>query len=318
MTDPDTGVRVGRQPRWQVVVGVGVFVAFIVFVQLYYGWGRLLAPWAALSPAIIGAAAAIVFASYAVRALRLYDYFRAEMRGQFGTCLRLFVQHNLLNNLLPMRSGELSFPVLMSRYFGISPMRSMPALVWFRVLDLHTLLVVALFLSLSQAVHPRAAAIALAAVPLPYLGFRLGGWIQTRLSGHEGRIPALLHRALQGLPQSPRAFWLAWFWTLVNWGVKLGVFAWVLLLFIDVPPAAAWLATIAGDLTSVLPVHSVAGAGTFEAGVVAALLPFGVSTEQALAAAVNLHLFLLGSAVIAAGVSMLGGGNKPRDEDGKT
>jgi len=296
----------GRRPRWQAVLGVAVFAAFLVFVELYYGWGRLLAPWASLSPALIAAAAVVVFASYAVRALRLYDYFRTEMRGRFGTCLRLFLQHNLLNNLLPMRSGELSFPLLMSRYFGISPMRSMPALVWFRVLDLHTLLVIALFLSLGQAVHRQAAIGALVAVPLPYLGFRLGGWIQTRLAGHSGRFATLIHQALQGLPQSPRAFWLAWLWTLINWGVKLGVFAWVLMLFIDVSPAAAWLATIAGDLTSVLPVHSVAGAGTFEAGVVAALMPFGVSTDQALAAAVNLHLFLLGSAAIAAGVSMIG------------
>ena len=87
----------------------------------------------------------------------------------------------------------------------------------------------------------------------------------------------------------------AWFWTLFNWVVKLAVFAWILILFAPLlSPAVALLGAIGGDLTSVLPVHGVAGAGTYEAGVMAALLPFGVPAAQALMAAVNLHLFMLG------------------------
>jgi uncharacterized membrane protein YbhN (UPF0104 family) len=60
------------------------------------------------------------------------------------------------------------------------------------------------------------------------------------------------------------------------------------------------MGALGGELSSVLPVHGLAGAGTYEAGVVAALAPFRVSAVEALAAAVNLHLFLLG-------VSGLGG-----------
>ena len=39
-----------------------------------------------------------------------------------------------------MRSGELSFPLFMSRYLEIPVQRSVPALAWFRFLDLHTLI----------------------------------------------------------------------------------------------------------------------------------------------------------------------------------
>ena len=65
--------------------------------------------------------------------------------------------------------------------------------------------------------------------------------------------------------------------------------AWILRLFAPMPGAAAVMGAIGGDLTSVLPVHGVAGAGTYEAGVVAALTPFDIPTAAALAAAVNLH-----------------------------
>ena len=47
-----------------------------------------------------------------------------------------------------------------------------------------------------------------------------------------------------------------------------------------------------------LPFHGVAGAGTYEAGIVAALLPFDIEPAIALTAAVNLHLFLLGSTLL--------------------
>lgn len=300
---------VGRgrfSPGFGNLVAFLIFIIFVVFVEYYFGWARLIAPWAKLSPFKILAAAVVVFVSYAVRALRIYHYFRDEMRGAYLVCLKLFLQHNVLNNLLPMRSGELSFPMLMSRYFGIRPVRSLPTLMWFRLLDLHTLLVIALFVTLDSAPRALLVAAVVLCAPLPYVGYRLSGrvllWLDTR---SPGKLVKLLTKMLQSLPQSSRAFWITWLWTVVNWLAKLAAFAWVLSLFLNVSPVGAWLGVIAGDLTSVLPVHSVAGAGTFEAGVVAALLPFVKSADAALEAAVNLHLFLLGAAILGGFVSLL-------------
>ena len=114
-----------------------------------------------------------------------------------------------------------------------------------------------------------------------------------------------LARAREGLPQTPAAFWRAWLWTQINWWVKLAVFAWILRLFAPMPAAAAVMGALGGDLTSVLPVHGVAGAGTYEAGVVAALIPFGVEAWTALAAAVNLHLFVLGLSAAGGALALL-------------
>jgi uncharacterized membrane protein YbhN (UPF0104 family) len=288
------------------VAGILIFVGFVVFVEHYFNWRTLLAPWRDLSPAPLVLAVVVVFISYAVRALRLYDYFRGEMQGKFILCFKLFLQHNMLNNLLPMRSGELSFPWLMSRYFAVPPIRSIPALFWFRLLDLHTLLTVALAVVIGLP-HKSIWSLLLPLwLAVPYVGFRLGGRLQRIFDSRaEGRLTGIASRMFASLPQSQRAFWWSWAWTLCNWVVKLAVFAWVLLLFIDAPVVAAWVGAIAGDLTSVLPIHGVAGAGTFEAGVVAGMLPFGVKAEAALPAAVNLHLFLLGTTVLGGLAAML-------------
>ena len=61
---------------------------------------------------------------------------------------------------------------------------------------------------------------------------------------------------------------------------------------------AAWVGATVGDLTSVLPFHGIAGAGTYEAGVVAGLAPYGLTPESALPLAVNLHLFILASSTL--------------------
>ncbi|MCG5501642.1 lysylphosphatidylglycerol synthase transmembrane domain-containing protein [Ectothiorhodospira lacustris] len=285
------------RPRARTLVSIIIFLAFVGLVEGFYGWGAILVPWRDLSPAALLAAGLLTLLTYVLRAWRVYDFYRPVMRGRFPACLRLTLIHNLLNNLLPMRTGELSFPVLMARYFQVPAVHSVPVLLWFRLMDLHVLAAFGLAAVGTWLVGwlPALAATLLWLFTLPLVR-RASPLLQRRLAPHvQGRWGGLILQALEALPTSPRDFWRAWAWTALNWSVKLAVFVWVLALFLEAPAAALWLAVIAGDLTSVLPVHGVGGAGTYEAGVMAALLPFGVSAEQALVGAVNLHLFLLGS-----------------------
>lgn len=300
------------KPLWRPLLGVGILAGFIAFVEVYFGWRSLLAPWTHLPVAEIAVATVLSLISYWLRAVRFYDYFRTEMSGRFALCIKLMLQHNLLNNLLPMRTGELSFPVLMARYFSVPALRSMPALLWFRVLDLHTLGIFGLLAVHSAAWPWPLTAVVLALwLPLPWLSFHFSArWRHALQRHHHKRAYQLLSRLLQGLPQAPAAFRRAWGWTVLNWVVKLGAFVWVLRLFIPVSLPAAWMGSIAGDLTSVLPVHGVAGAGTYEAGVVAGLLPYGVAAQPALAAAINLHLFLLGTTLVGGAISLFIGGRR--------
>jgi uncharacterized membrane protein YbhN (UPF0104 family) len=283
-----------------------LLVGLILAVETWIGWSALLKPWRSLAPGYLAAGIILIFLSYSLRALRVYDYFLTDTRGQFGVCLRLSLQHNLLNNLLPMRTGELSFPVLMARCFAVPAMRSVPALLWFRLLDLHTLIAFALFVISEPFIGQMpGAALGLAWMTLPWLGFKLYGAWQIRLTHHTGKIGILIRRVLESLPQQPHLFWRSWLWTLLNWAIKLAVFAWILTLFAEIPLGTAWIGATFGDITSVLPIHGIAGAGTYEAGIVAGLTPFGIKPAEALQAAVNLHLFVLGCTLLSGLLSLL-------------
>ena len=289
-------------------LGLLLLLGLAVAVQWAVGWAALLFPWRTIPLHWLLLAALLTLGSYAARALRLYDYFLPTTRGGFSACLKLTLLHNLLNNLLPMRTGEASFPVLMRRYFATPLTTSVAALLWFRVMDLHALAAVAL-LALGSAWlgHGIAALVALLWLSLPWWVFRLQPLAALEALGQRAapRWQQRLRSARQGLPQTSQAFWRAWLWTQLNWLVKLAVFAWILQLFAPLSMAAALLGAIGGDLTSVLPVHGVAGAGTYEAGVMAALAPFGVTAAVGLTAAVNLHLFMLGLSVAGAALALL-------------
>jgi uncharacterized membrane protein YbhN (UPF0104 family) len=59
------------------------------------------------------------------------------------------------------------------------------------------------------------------------------------------------------------------------------------------------------ELSSILPIHGIAGSGSYEFAAVAALVPLGVNAKLALAGAVNLHLFLLGATVLLGALAFL-------------
>lgn len=280
----------------------------VIGLQWAIGWPELLRPWLTIPPLTLLLAALLTLGSYAIRALRLYDYFLPGTHGGFTACLKLTLLHNVFNNLLPMRTGEASFPVLMRRYFATSLTRSVAAMLCFRLLDLSALGIVALA---SLGAYWRneclLALLAVTALALPWLLFRLqsAAWSMQLGRRLPSRWQQRLAAARDGLPPTSTAYWRAWLWTLLNWLAKLAVFAAILQLFAPMPAAAAFVGAIGGDLTSVLPVHGIAGAGTYEAGVVAALLPFGVPAAQALAAAVNLHLFMLGLSLSSGALALL-------------
>lgn len=296
----------GRRVRlW---IGIGLLVSLLAVVHVAIGWERLLSPWISIPPTSLLLAAVLTLASYVARTLRLYDYFLPATKGGFGACLKLTLFHNLLNNLLPMRSGESSFPVLMRRYFLMPLPQSIAALLWFRIMDLHALIAIGLAALGHRWLQPwQVVCLSILWLSLAWVLFRLQQTSALTALGNRlsPRWRLRVTQANAGLPQTHGAFLRAWAWTLANWIVKLGIFAWILQLFAPMPAAAALIGAIGGDLTTVLPFHGVAGAGTYEAGVVSALVPFGVTGSGALMAAVNLHLFVLGLSLIGGALGLL-------------
>ena len=297
-----TGWARGSILAW--AIGVTLLIALVVLAHLSVGWETLLTPWKAIRPEVLGTALCLVLGSYAVRTIRIHAYFHPATSRRFLRTFRLVLVHNLFNNLLPMRSGEASFPILMAREFRVPFSRSIPGLVYLRVLDLHFVL----FLGIAVLSWERGALgwlLALLLAPIPYGIFRAQEWLRLRLRDREGRISKMGREALLGLPTNSRLFWKSWLWTAVNWTVKLMVFATILRTFTPMPFSHALLGSTTGELSSVLPFNGIAGAGSYEAGVLAGLIPLGVELEAALKAAVNLHLFVLGASILAGALAAL-------------
>ncbi len=285
---------------WKFWVSVALLIGLIWLVEDSYGWAAVLQSWGSIPPASLALALALMLASYLLRALRFYDFFHANCAGHFPRLIRITVLHNFFNNMLPMRSGETAFPLLMKQYFDVPYRHSAPALLWLRLLDLYALLLLAAFslqdqLPLTEPLRYGLMAV-LAIAPLAVLPLQngLNRFLSNHHKGWANKAAELMH----ALPASPWPFVRALFWTLVNWTLKVAVYAWLLAQFLPIPFMQSWMGATTGELSSVLPIHGVAGAGTYEAGILAGLLPWGIDSREALAAAVNLHLFVLGTTLL--------------------
>lgn len=282
--------------RW--TVGALLLLALVVWVQRTVGWREVLAAWRHLPPSDLVAVIGLTLSGYLARAARLAVHFGGELALEPVRCFRVMALHNLANNLLPLRSGELSFPLLLRREFGVPASRSVGALLWLRALDLSAIVIAAGWsLGIDRLGIVVGGLIGVAGLVLPTAGYAL---LRTRPVPANGRLA----RLASGLPGSARSLGLGQALTLLHWGTKLGAWAWLLARLGGIEPVLAWTGAVAGELTSVLPVHGIAGAGTYEAGVVIVLEPLGVPVADALTAATDLHLFLLGFALLAAAVSV--------------
>lgn len=281
------------------IVGIGLFVGLAVLVHTTVGWPELVRPWRTLPPTGLAAAFSLIVGSYAIRTVRVHQYFQPATSGHFLRTFRLVLLHILFNNLLPMRSGEASFPVLMKRDYDVAYTRSVGALLYLRLLDLHFIAVLAAAVLLTGD-GPVGWLAPVLLAPIPYIAFRFQERVVDRVAG-DGWVG----RVVAGLPGSASLFWTTLGWTAVNWTVKLAVFAGVLRMLEPMSYGTAILGSVTGELSSALPISGLAGAGTYEAGVLAALVPLGIDSEAALRAAVNLHLFVLGCSVLSGALALL-------------
>lgn len=302
---PEPSPRSLRGTARQWLLGGALLAGLLAWVHYAVGWQSLLAPWRDLPPAHLLGLLALAATSYVLRAVRAYDALRSLVRGRFLTMLRVTVLHTTANNLLPMRLGEAAFPILVRRHFGLPLTRGTLALAWIRLMDLHVLgLVAGLALLLSSAgALPAWLLLAAWVLALP-LGLRLLPALARRIvaGGFAGRLlQAVRETGPADLPELARLY----LWTVLSWVAKLAAFAAITVHFLDAPVGTILAGIVGAELSSVLPFHGVAGAGSYEAAMVAALYPFGIQPAAALGAAVNLHLFLLGVTLLSSLAALL-------------
>ena len=286
------------------LIAAAAILAYAAFVHYVWGWGSIVAEWRTIGYGTVAAVIGLLVSTYFVRAWRLYDYFPRETSGRFVELFHLAQVHNLLNIMLPFRSGETSFPLLMRSEFSVPLLHGTSALLVMRLLDLHALLAaggLGLVLSAEAKTGPTLVWLAFLIAPIP--AFLLKGPVLAALRPRlKGKLARILEGIVDGLPSDLFALLRAWLATVINWGVKVLVFAWALGLMGVAPLSATFGGALGGELSSVLPFHAPAGVGTYSAGIVAGAVSLGAPTAGAAMdilarASINMHLMIILSAL---------------------
>lgn len=300
---------------WQnrlTLLTLAIVAAYAGFIEWIWGWNAVLAGWRSVGLTTILIALLLLVATYVVRTHRMQDYFPRETRGQFLRLFRVTQVHNLLNIMLPFRAGETSFPLLMRSEFGVPLAHGTSALLVLRLMDLHALLAAAGLGLVAASPRPHLAGIVWAlflVAPLLLFPFKRPLMRIVRKCT-PGKLARMADEIEAGLPADMTAFLRAWLLTVLNWGVKVLVLAWVLGLMGVVPLPAAFGGALGGELSSVLPVHAPAGVGTYPAGITAGAAAFGAARDDAMLdvlakASINTHLLMVVSALVGTGLSLM-------------
>jgi hypothetical protein len=242
----------------------GLLIAAVLLTALLWWAGKQ--AWALSSTGVSASAwgpfLAGLCTSHVLRAARLHTEWRGTVGATFGECLAVSLQHNAAVNLLPLRGGELAYPWLIHRRWGVPLSRAAASLLALRVQDAVILALAAWLLWAPFAIAWRG------------IGAALGLGVAVAASGR----PA------------------AWACTAASWGIKLLAVGWLMSLLVPLPPADSLSGALAGELAAVLPLQAPGALGTYEAGVWSGVSWVGQASRPVVGAALVVHA---GSWVVA-------------------
>lgn len=287
--------------------------------------------------------ACIAAGLYIVQYFFLAVRWRLLNRGRvgIGSCYAITAVHNMTNNVLPFRTGELAYPYLLKRHFNIGLGDSTATLFYARIFDL---LAMMLFFIGSLAFVGRDVLHTVAASKDEILQFTLlvvlvGGvllgmymlldrWANNRdgekHEGLRGKIRGAFRSLTEGLQRveivsisvkmfiSSMAIFLA----------RYAFFMYALRAFnIDLVFGEAVAASTLAILGAIFPLQGVGGYGTIETGWVLGLVLIGVDSSTALMAGFGVHTFRLLLSILLAGSTypiLLRAGRRSRGLDEPT
>jgi len=226
--------------------------------------------------------------SWLLRGLRTWILFE---QLPLTEALGMSFVHNTANNLAPMRLGELALPML-ARWLGnVEFSVGLTSLLWIRLLDLISLVGI----SVCIVFLPTAGTIMLALLAALIFLTPLLIAIVVPKTQHI-RLPQILEQARSQLmyeAQNGKRLHRMWRLTILAWLSKIMGMG-VLLATLSGIPMTDVITTILGaELSSILPIHGLAGAGSYEAGGIIGSTFMGLSPILALEMTIQLHIYVL-------------------------
>jgi glycosyltransferase 2 family protein len=288
--------------RWLPGVVISLVALFVVF--RFVNWQELSAAWGtAAQPLNILAAVLLSILSVCVRAF----LWKTLLKGRTSFINSFFIINigYLLNNLFPLRAGEIGRAVFMGRSSGLGPFHVLSTIVLERAFDLMAaaiLLLSTLPLAFGQDWMRPVATVTLlivfSALVVLYLMARYSRWVHDLILRLGSRWPLVqrylvpqVDALLDGLSAltSLRSFATALVWVALSW--TLWQIIYYVMLVAIAPGAPFWWAIFMDAVLALgMAIPSApAGLGVYEASVVAALSVLGISASTALAFAIVMH-----------------------------
>lgn len=287
--------------KWLPGVLISVLALFLVFQ---------LANWQDLGPALTSIRPIFIISGVVLTIVFVFVRAIASrtILGGKPTIIQAFWAINqgyLLNNLLPLRAGELGRAILLGQSAKINPMEVLSSVVIERVFDVAvaaTMLLITLPLALGMDWARNVALIALLAVIIA-LGMmfymarnrdKVTGWVHKlgkRWAFVDKYVVPQVSALIDGLATvaKPSQFFLSLFWIVLSWAVAM-VEYYIFVLAVA-PSAPFWWGVFTDAVLglSIAVPSAPAALGTFEAGIVGALAILGVGETDALALAITIH-----------------------------
>lgn len=240
--------------------------------------------WPDASPLWWLALACALFLSHAFRGARIQCALSQHAPVGLWDGLRLGLVHSTAVNLLPLRGGELMYPWLAHRRFGIGRVEALASLVWMRVQDTAVLGGLALLLLPPWSWAARLAVLLLA-------GLAVWCAIRSARRSPPRAVTTRWQRLHHALTSGPGHSMRGWIFSAGSWCTKLLVIATVLAEVGKLPATAAWRGALGGELGALWPLQGPAGLGTYEASVwLATAWPWsGPPRAEVVAAALVAH-----------------------------
>jgi len=283
---------------FELSVSIAVTVGFLYLFYIVIGFEKFLSFFNQIHPLHLIIAFILYTGSYITRAFRWKLTLSID---QFGKLFRITAFNTVFNIFLPFRTGELSFFYMLKKE-NIPISESAISFVSVRIFDAVSLFAVfgmAYFIFKGSLLA--GIAVILLAPIIPVILKRITVFIKyDKLSQFKNTRLSL------------KNIGILYFLSLLTFILKFTAFYLVLPSGINLSFIQAFFAAAAGDITTILPIHGIAGIGTYEGGYAGALILIGVEKEKALLSSVFAHIFMLAGAAIIAGFSYLFIGKSPQ------
>jgi uncharacterized protein (TIRG00374 family) len=275
--------------RNSLLVSLIILSIFIYFLVEYNVFSKLNEILNCLFPIYLLLSLIIYISTYFLRAKRFTLFFPEIKTLDLSAVMAV---HTFFNNLLPFRSGEASFPIILKKLFNVEGVISSATLLLVRLFDLLSLSILftlsTVFISLqNKKLLLISVFLFFFVLLIIFIGFKLLRKFKNRFS-----IAFTLFGFFSNF-NSKRNLTLVFTYSILNWTFKFLSFFFILKAGgINISFPKTIFAATFGELTTVLPIHSIGGFGTYEAGLVGGFALLGLKGSYALTVAFYFHLLL--------------------------